>query len=147
MYCIRQYKQFNPKNLPHFSQCTCNHQNLHRNCVLLHSQKSKISVHKSICTVLHNTNNLIKINLPHFSQCTCKHQNLHRNFVLLHSQKSKISVHKSICTVLDNTSNLIQKIYHTFLSVHVTIKTYTEIVYFCIHRNPKLLCINPYVLY
>ena len=58
-------------------------------------------MHKSICTVLHNTISLIQINLPHFSQCACIYQNLHRNFVLLHSQKSNTFV-------LHNTISLIQ---------------------------------------
>ena len=80
-------------------------------------------------------------------KCPCIYQNLHRNFVLLHSQKSKICVHKSIFTVLQYNHYNPKYIYNTFLNFHVSIKTYTEILYFCIHRNPKFVCINPYLLY
>ena len=41
--------------LQHLSQFSCIYQNIHIIFVLLHSQKSKICVHKSIFTLLHNT--------------------------------------------------------------------------------------------
>ena len=59
--CTTQYNHCNTNLMyHHISQCACIHQNLHRHFVLLHSQKSKTCVHKSICTVLHNTISLIQ---------------------------------------------------------------------------------------
>ena len=52
---INPYLLYYKIHLPHFSQCPCIYQNLHIIFVLLHSQKSKTCVHKSMCTVLHNT--------------------------------------------------------------------------------------------
>ena len=98
--CTTQYNHFNPNLMYyHISQCACIYQNLHRNFVLLHSQKSKTCVHKSICTLLHNTISLIQINLAHFSQSACIYQNLHKN-----SHKYKTCAYIYICTLLHRTT-------------------------------------------
>ena len=81
-------------------------------------------------------------------KCQYIYQNLHIIFILLHSQKSKTCVHKSIFTVLQNTIIIIQNTSTTSFSIFMYLSKLTH--NFCTpacHRNPKLVSINPYLLY
>ena len=135
-----------------FSQFPCIYQNLHRNFVLLHSQKSKICVHKSIFTVLQNTIIIIQntsttpfsifMYLSKLTQkfCTSAFTEITK-FVYINHRNPKFTVLNTICIHYIPTQEIQNTSTYTFLNFHVSIKTYTEI-FVLLHSQKSKICVH-----